>query len=447
MIRVAVLFSVIAAPLAIGAIHTEAWVPLLLVAYAGGIGSWARARVTRALGQPVPEVPGWRALLALNVLVLGQLLPLPPSLLARVSPGSFAAYCIGAPESVASQWFPITVNPAQTFRGLLFLGGMSLLYATVFREFRQQRWCRRLCGALVVAGVLLTLAALVQEASSEPRKVYGMWTPTPDWAVFGPYVNRNHLAGFLAVVAPLGLAFAFESVQAASREWRRVGFWAALGGPAGSAAFLRPAAAAFVIIGLLASQSRGGFVAFVVSLPVFLLMSRHRLRVALVAVPLALLAIVTIDLNPMLRGFETRGFNRWELWADMLPLVGLFPAFGVGLNAFGTAYWPYQASHIREFYGETHNEYLQILLDTGLVGVGIACVLGARLLRAALASVGAGALRGGIFAALAASGVHALVSFNWQIPANATAAVALCGLALRAAAAEPPPDPVSRPRG
>jgi O-antigen ligase len=178
-------------------------------------------------------------------------------------------------------------------------------------------------------------------------------------------------------------------------------------------------------------------VAFVASLPVFLLMSRQRLRAALVAVPLALLAIGTIDMNPMLRGFETRGFNRWEAWADMLSLVEFFPVLGVGFNAFGSAYWPYQTFQRQEFWGEAHNEYLQILFDTGLVGIAIVSFLAARLVRAALASVGRGALRGGVFAALAASGVHALVSFNWQIPANAAAVAALCGLALHDTAADP----------
>jgi len=436
LIRVVVLFAVTAAPLAIGAIHPEAWVPFLVLAYAGGIASWARARMARALGHQDPEVPGWRALLALHLLVVVQLLPLPPGLLARVSPGSFAAYCIGVPEGLASGWFPITVDPPDTLRGLVFLGGMSLLYATVFREFRQERWRRRLCGALVGAGMFLTLAALVQAVSAQPTRIYGVWTPSPDWAVFGPYVNRNHLAGFLAVVAPLGLAFAFESVLAAVREWRRRGFWATLGAQTGSAALLRPAAAAFVLVGLLASGSRGGFVAFVASLPVFLLMSRQRLRVALVVVPLALLAIGTVDMNPMLKGFETRGFNRWEAWADMLSLVEFFPVLGVGFNAFGSAYWPYQTFQRQEFWGEAHNEYLQILFDTGLVGVAIASFLAARLVRAALRSVGRGAVRGGVVAALAASGVHAVVSFNWQIPANAAAVVALCALAVHHTAAD-----------
>jgi hypothetical protein len=44
--------------------------------------------------------------------------------------------------------------------------------------------------------------------------------------------------------------------------------------------------------------------------------------------------------------------------------------------------------------------------------------------------VGRDPLVAGIFAGIAASGAHAVVDFDWQIPANAAGFVALCGLAV-----------------
>jgi hypothetical protein len=90
-----------------------------------------------------------------------------------------------------------------------------------------------------------------------------------------------------------------------------------------------------------------------------------------------------------------------------------FPAFGAGFNAFGTAYRPYQTFWPYLFVGEAHNEYLQLLLDTGLAG--------------------------------AAVGVHNLVEFNWQIPANAATFAAVAGLAVSGSGPQSLSDPVPAP--
>src|SRR5262249_59809458 len=105
---------------------------------AGGRGRWMAAG-----GGSMPIVPGGRLLLAFHALVLAQLLPLPPWLLRLVSPGSFHFYDDFSLVPL-TEWRPISVNPADTARGFAFLAGMSLLYAAVFREFRDERWRRRL---------------------------------------------------------------------------------------------------------------------------------------------------------------------------------------------------------------------------------------------------------------------------------------------------------------
>ena len=431
VIPFALILSLALAPLAIGSIHPQAWVPLLGLFYVAGLVAWGGARIDRARGGSVPDLPGWQPLLAINGLVLLQLVPLPSGLLARLSPGSYAACCIPFPVGGLS-WYPISVSPGATLRGLAFLAGMSWLYVAVFRELSEERWRRRLCGALVVSGMILTLAALIQEASAQPHKIYGLLSLRADWAVFGPYVNRNHFAGFLAMVTPIAIGFAVEAVQAAAGHWRRVGFWAMLGTPAGGAALLRPAAAAFLLVGLFASGSRGGLMAFAASGLAFLLMSRRRRLVVLLVLPLLVLGPLTrVDLTPVFRGFDTRGFNRWELWRDAARLVPQFPLLGSGFNAFAVAYRPYQTLPDNTFWGEAHNDYLQALFDTGVLGLGVWSWLVLRLLVAGARARRADPISVGILAAIAAAAAHALVDFNWQIPANAATFVALVGLAVR----------------
>ena len=77
--------------------------------------------------------------------------------------------------------------------------------------------------------------------------------------------------------------------------------------------------------------------------------------------------------------------SRLDLWADMLPMARRFPVFGVGFNAFATAYPHYQTIWRTEWIGEAHNDYLQVLLDLGLVGAALVAPLLALLFRRALA--------------------------------------------------------------
>ena len=326
VMRACVIAAVATAPLVFGAIDPRAYVPLLAVAYVTGLASWIRAVGARGGGRAVPRLPGAWVLLALHALVLLQLVPLPPRWLLLISPGSYALYYIPPPVDLPAPWRPISVSPNDTLRGLAFLAAMSLLYATVFRELREERWRRRLCAALAGTGLILTVVALVQAASPEPTRIYGLFRPRLDWAVFGPYVNRNHFAGYMAMVVPLGFAFAAEAVRDAAERFRRLGLWRALGEREVSALGRRAAVAIVLLVGLLASQSRGGIVAGAVSLAVFLLMFRRRWQAFAFVALLLLVGLLTVDLSAMQRGFETRGFNRLELWRDMLQLVPQFPS-------------------------------------------------------------------------------------------------------------------------
>jgi O-antigen ligase len=115
----------------------------------------------------------------------------------------------------------------------------------------------------------------------------------------------------------------------------------------------------------------------------------------------------------------------------MVPMFPSFPLLGSGFNAFGTAYAPYQTIWRMDFIGQAHNEYLQVLLDTGLLGAALFAVLLFRTFGAAVRAAGRSAFGVGLFGALLALAVHALVDFNWQIPANAATYVALAALAFR----------------
>ena len=434
-LRVATLALLAAGPFLAGAVHEPVFIPLLVGCALGGLWSWARTRRAGVGGAGTPEVPGGRLLAALHVLVLVQLLPLPPSVLRLVSPGSFAFYEHRLLLPLAT-WRPISVSPPDTLRGLAFLAAFSLLYATVFREFASRSWRRRLMLTVVGVGLGITVVALVQAISPEPLKPYGLWRPTWDWAVFGPYVNRSHFAGYVAMAAALATGAALGALDRLREAWasRRHG-WLALGGPAGNA-FIRWVAVVMVLVaGLVASASRGGVSAFALTALVLPFASGRRRTTAIVVILLATLGTAWIGLGDIVGAFESRGIkgSRVDLWVDMLPLVPEFPVFGVGLNAFSSVYPLYQTVWRGDWIGEAHNEYLQVLFDLGLVGALLVSALLFLVYRTAFRGAARGGLELGLFGALLALAIHNLVDFNWQIPANAATWVALAALALNGA--------------
>jgi O-antigen ligase len=447
LLRVPVLFLLASAPLALGAVHEPAFIPLLAIGSAVGIASWARGYWSRAHGIAVPPVAGGRLLVALHLLVLVQLVPLPPAVLRVLSPGTFTFY--ESMSLVPIGWRPISVNPADTARGFAFLAGMSLLYAAVFREFEDERWRRRLAATVVLTACVMTFAALVQAASAEPTRIYGLWKPKWDWGVFGPYVSRNHFAGYVAMAIPLAVGFAAESALAVRRSWghRRFG-WVALGEPAGIATMRRGAAAIVLMVGLLASHSRGGLLGFgAASLALVALLRRWRGLVLPLVAAVVAIGLLWVDMGPTRAAFETKGLqqSRFDLWVDAARMFPQFPVLGAGFNAFGTSYTQYQTVARYEWYGEAHNEYLQALLDLGLVGAALVAALVLRLLTAGVRAAGTNPLDAGILGALVALCAHNVVDFNWQIPANAATFAALAGLIMRRAAALSEPATLTAP--
>jgi O-antigen ligase len=438
-VRVLVLLLLALAPLLAGAVHEPVFVPLVAgSALAGLVALWRHRRAR------VPPLRGLRLLLGLHALVLLQLAPLPPWLLRAVSPGSFAFHSqqLLVPPLVA--WKPISVSPPDTLRGLAFLAGFSLLATAVFHELGEGRWRRRLLRTVVFTGLALTVVALLQAVSSEPRRLYGIWQPRWDWAVFGPYVNRNHFANYLVMAAALSVGFALESLARLRAAWttRRRGIL--LLGEAEGLALARAASVVMVIVaGLVASQSRGGVSAFALAMLLLPLAAPRRRGTALAILLLVALGVVWIGTGGVLQAFEVRGVrgSRLELWRDMLPMVRHFPVFGVGWNAFATAYPWYQTIWKTEWIGEAHNDYLQALIDGGALGLALVGALLALVFRAALTRARGSPVDLGLLGALLGLAFHELVDFGGQIPANATTGIALAALAL-----VPPAKERSHPR-
>lgn len=359
--------------------------------------------------------PGSGALLLLCCVPLLQLAPLGAS-----APGESARWLLGDHLSDRLATAPVRVAPR-----LLEWAGHAACYLAAASLLVRGARARLFATALVALAAAQAFHGVLQQHGIVPL-LDERQTRT---VLVGTYVNRNHLAGLfeLAVLVGTGL-FAAQRIRRA---------------PA-AAQLLLGAALLAALLGLVATGSRAGLLSLGCGLAIFAaLATRARpRRLAIAAIVLATAASVTALLLPdgLIERFarvdddlHTAGM-RPDIWRGALALWAAFPWFGIGLGAYGDLSPATQPAAVPGRLEHAHCDPLELLVETGLVGTGFALAfvvafavpLVRRCLRTSdreRAMLAAGGL-----AALGAIGVHGLVDFNLQIPANAAWTAAIAGL-------------------
>lgn len=318
---------------------------------------------------------------------------------------------------------------------MIFFLFVSFLIAANHFDTRDR--LRMLANFLVIFGLALAVFALIQHFTWEGKM---FWVrPTDSAGTGGPFVNRNHFAGYMEMLIPIPIALALS--RAARGESRL--FWVF--------------AAAIMGIAEVASLSRGGMVSLAAGLLFLAVMTarqkhnshspKQESRLSLRPAYLIVLMLGAIFVGVIWIGAESDILSRLSddplttsqvtdrrgVWADTLTMFRANPVLGVGLGAFETVYPIYGQANGSLVIQFAHNDYLQVLSDGGLVGGVLALWFIAAIFRSfagglkspeptvSAFALGAGA---GIFAIL----VHSLFDFNLQIPSNALLFLVLCAV-------------------
>jgi O-antigen ligase len=154
------------------------------------------------------------------------------------------------------------------------------------------------------------------------------------------------------------------------------------------------AACALAIVAIFATGSRGGLIAGVVMIAAaFALMRRQRLRVGVIVVVGLVLATVWVSSSDStlsrLRDFNTSGTGRVDIWTVALRMWEDHPIAGVGFMNFPTVSRDYilqpgqlSSEFIINDPKETHNAYLGLLAENGVIGLALFLALTIALIRA-----------------------------------------------------------------
>ncbi|HYL58296.1 MAG TPA: O-antigen ligase family protein, partial [Candidatus Acidoferrales bacterium] len=128
---------------------------------------------------------------------------------------------------------------------------------------------------------------------------------------------------------------------------------------------------------------------------------------------------------------------RFAVWVASLPIVREFPLFGVGLGAWPEAFFRFQPAPRSDLlYNAAHNDYVELLADVGMLGIGLAGWLVFRIaarFRSALRKIPRRMLPAlaALVSGIIAMAVIEFFDFDLQVPANIVQPALLTGLALR----------------
>ncbi len=373
------------------------------VAAHGGVEDWARAVLETGAGLLFLAWAAWFYLHREEQIVLSPLLP--P--LACFTLIVFAQWLFGGTASAYSTRIEL----------LLLLADLLVLFLAVQAFHTLEDW-RGFVWFGMSFGFLVSIFGILQHLTFN-GKLYWFREMRYGGIPFGPYVNRNHFAGFAELILPLALV---PLVLGKVRHERRlvVGVFAVL--PIGA---------------LFLSASRGGIVSFGVELGVLALVLILRravgkqLLAAAAVLLVALLMVSWLGVGQILQRFSSlqslevtagkRASMRRDTWRIFLD----HPLWGTGLGTLQIVYPPYETLYDGKIVNHTHNDYLEALAETGFLG-GLCCAWFLGVIFAEsfkhlrdLNSSFAGALQLSGFAACCGFLVHGLVDFNLHIPANA----------------------------
>jgi O-antigen ligase len=314
--------------------------------------------------------------------------------------------------------FHISVSPFHTRTELQLLLAYSIIIFLMTQAFRTIPDWRTLIWFLMSFGFAVAIFGILQQFTFN-GKLYWFREMRFGGIPFGPYVNRNHFAGFAEMVIPVSLVPLLMG-RVRRERWLIVTLFALL--PIGA---------------LFLSASRGGIISFgaeLVTIGITVALRRtggkHILAGALVLLA-AFVFVSWLGVRQILDRFASmqslevtvgkRGSMRQDTWAIFRD----HRVSGTGLGTLQIVFPAYETLYDGKIVNHSHNDYVEALAETGIIG-GLLCgsFLGLlffislkRLLQTDKAFVAALHLSG--LAACTGFLVHSLVDFNLHIPGNA----------------------------
>ncbi len=337
----------------------------------------------------------------------------------------------------------ISLYPASTRSDVSLLVLASIVFIVSAQLFAQEQVQGKLWWLLLGNGAALSIFGIIQQLTWN-GKLYWFYKPSQVNMAFGPYVNHNHAAGYLLMCLGGGLGLLMSN-QMLRRDSTRQS--ESIRRKNKSLSFLAGFLTLCVVIGILCSLSRGAFVAMagagVITLSVSALYAGRGLKFPYQLVAVAMLAVVILigiglsstvsdRLDSITKQDVTRN-TRIQHWRQASRTVPDFWLTGSGLGTYRYIHRLYMTQPGEEWFYHAENQYLEAMVEGGVVGLGLLLVAMVLMVVVSVFSLRkAPGIRSRPFAlavlfALTSQSIHAFFDFGLYAPANMLLLAAICG--------------------
>lgn len=382
------------------------------------------------LTEKVPILP---LFLFLSLIVL-QMLPLPIFIHKFISPGTY--HILKKYLDPTPLFFPISVAPIKTLDSFLFLISCLtvFVYSAIFIKGR-----RLLKGLSILIIVMGSLEALYGIFVYILGNHYVLTLPKVHFleSITGTFINRNHYAGYLEMTIGVTWGMLLYQIYKTIGEGKEIRKGIVINFISEKMGIVYPLIFAFIlqIIALIYSKSRMGllgiFTSFVISFILIIMKGRSRVSYLYIIILFLLPIFYLIGIDPIVERFtyskdiQDISEGRFLVWMASFKIFSDFPIFGSGLGTFSSILPSYQPLDIEYRFDHAHNDYLQLLVETGIIGAIIFLLFMLLFFRNVILVWKERhdrlpvCLFTGTFVSIVSIGIHSIMDFNLHLPSNA----------------------------
>ncbi|PSJ41735.1 O-antigen ligase family protein [Allosphingosinicella deserti] len=305
-------------------------------------------------------------LAAATLLILLQLIPLPPSIWGSL-PGRDAIVRGFEMLGQAMPWLPISLAPTRTIASALWaLPAVAILFGMLRLGAFTPKWLAWSLIAVTAVGVGL---GALQLTGGETSKLYFYRIANKN-AATGFFANTNNMAELMVATIPFLAALYLSAMRKGSSVQKRSSLLIVLLG-----------ALAVLVVGIAVNRSLAGIglaVPTVAATGLMVLFRGRRLPVWAGGAVLGLLAlsvtlVLSLPLGNNLTSDDARGAqsSRYTAFSTTIEAAEDYFPVGSGIGTFPQIYPMYEdPQNVDRWYmNHAHNDYLELALETGLAGI------------------------------------------------------------------------------
>ncbi|CCK79017.1 putative O-antigen polymerase [Desulfobacula toluolica Tol2] len=326
--------------------------------------------------------------------------------------------------------FIFSTHKPFALEGLFMLLTYIAAYFITLSSIQTRKQQRILVYVIISTAILISIIAILKQLDINPFP----WWDYPGYnnSFAGPYVNRNHMAGFLDMAIPM-LTVLFITRQRSLEITTGM---------------------ILVIIFLLTSQaftlSRGGWVSTITAILFIagvLLAQKdyvHKKVILTIGISVTIISLFILSSLPVVQRITTLTqqdpvdtlSSRIRCWQGAIDQIKENLMIGTGPDSFAVEYPAYQLPGYAVLFRYAHNDYLHFISETGILLIPIMIFTLFCFFRSGFQKLTSHSRQKRGFALGAMAGVfailiHSFSDFNLNIPANALLFSILAGIAVQ----------------